>query len=73
MKSQIITLLAITDRLMAHVGQIKRGDESTPATHWVPTLNELIDLRGILMKERDATLSIPAATTVTKNPSCQPK
>jgi len=55
MSAQILTLIAVTDRLLAHVGQIKQADGSTPATHWVPTLNELLDLRCILMKEREKT------------------
>ena len=55
MSAQITTLIAVCDRLMAHVGQIKGKDGNTPATHWVPTLNELLDLRSILRKERAKT------------------
>lgn len=55
MSAQITTLIAVCDRLMTHIGQLKAKDGSIPATHWVPTLNELLDLRSILMKERKNT------------------
>jgi hypothetical protein len=55
MSAQITTLLAVTDSLLAHVGAIKSKDSATPAPHWVPILNQLLDLRSILMKERDNT------------------
>lgn len=54
MSAQITTLLAVCDSLMAHVGQIKANDGTVPATHWVPVINQLLDLRSVLMKERDA-------------------
>ena len=66
MRPQIITLLAVTDSLLAHVGRLKNHDGSTPATHWVPTLNDLLDLRSILMKERDLTAQSTTPTTAKK-------
>ena len=54
MSAQITTLLAVCDKLLAHVGAIKNGDPATPAPRWVPVLNSLLDTRSILMKERDA-------------------
>jgi hypothetical protein len=55
MSAQITTLLAVCDRLLAHVGQIKEKDGSVPATHWVPIIDQILDVRSILMKERTST------------------
>lgn len=54
MSAQIITLLAVCDKLLSHVGAVKNGDGATPAPHWVPVINQILDTRSILMKERDA-------------------
>ena len=60
-------LIQCCDELMVHIGQVKMKDPATPATHWAPMLDRILDTRHAIFTA-DKQISQNNTTKTTKKP-----